>query len=268
MRLFFVCLINLIGFVAPAQINNSSAHDTLFNQTNAKGQKQGYWKTLYSNGHIKYQGYFKNDKPVGEFKKYFEDNTPKAILNYEQDGITVRAKLFYENGELAAQGKYLGTKKDSTWNYYSYYDKTLTNQETYRNGAKQGISYKYYPSGRICEEMNWLSGSREGERKQYYEDGKIKCLTTFKNNNKNGLYRVYYDNDQIELEGSYLNDVMTGKWLKYDETGKLMSTVEYINGKASNEKELNKKEQEYFKMVEQNKGKFAEPDINDFVPDK
>lgn len=265
MRLYFACLISLIGFNAFAQMNT---HDTLFNQTNSKGQKQGYWKTFYPNGHVKYQGYFKNDKPVGELKKYYEDNTPKAILDYAQDGITVRARLFYENGQRAAEGKYLGTKKDSTWNYYSYYDKTLTNKETYQNGVKQGISYKYYPTGQICEEMVWKSGLREGERKQYYQDGKMKCLTTFKNNNKTGLFRVYYDNDQIELEGSYLKDVMTGKWLKYDETGKLISTVEYVNGKASNEKELTEKEQEYFRMIEQNKGKFAEPDINDFVPDK
>ncbi|GAH37310.1 unnamed protein product, partial [marine sediment metagenome] len=45
-----------------------SDKDTLLNQVDKNGLKQGYWKKYYDNGNIKYEGYFKNDKPTGELK--------------------------------------------------------------------------------------------------------------------------------------------------------------------------------------------------------
>ena len=40
------------------------------NQTDKNGLKQGRWEKTYTNGAIRYQGQFRNDKPYGEFK-YF-----------------------------------------------------------------------------------------------------------------------------------------------------------------------------------------------------
>ena len=33
-----------------------------------------------------YDGFFKDDHPVGEFKRYYEDNTLKSVLIYSDDG--------------------------------------------------------------------------------------------------------------------------------------------------------------------------------------
>jgi antitoxin component YwqK of YwqJK toxin-antitoxin module len=105
-------------------------NDTLFNQYDGQGHKQGFWKVKYENGVLKYTGCFRDDKPVGEMKRFFEDGTLKADMFFDHSGIT-RVKLYYQDGPLAAEGNYLNTTKDSTWNYYSYYTKSLSNRETY-----------------------------------------------------------------------------------------------------------------------------------------
>ena len=43
------------------------------NITDQTGKKQGLWIKKYPNGNIQYEGIFKNDHPVGEFKRYSED---------------------------------------------------------------------------------------------------------------------------------------------------------------------------------------------------
>ena len=47
--------------------------DSAINQTDAKGLKQGFWKAKFDNGRIKYEGYFKDNHPVGELKRYYEE---------------------------------------------------------------------------------------------------------------------------------------------------------------------------------------------------
>ena len=50
------------GFAAAAQVNH----------TDQKGQKQGKWVKTYESGKKRYEGYFKNNIPVGTFTYYFE----------------------------------------------------------------------------------------------------------------------------------------------------------------------------------------------------
>ena len=53
--------------------------------------------------------------------------------------------------------------KDSTWRYYSYYDKTLRLKENYTNGLKEGVSKKYFSNGNIAEELNWSNNQKNGD---------------------------------------------------------------------------------------------------------
>lgn len=54
--------------------------DTLWNQTDNKGKKQGNWRANYENGKLKYSGYFKDNKPVGEMKRFHENGALKALM--------------------------------------------------------------------------------------------------------------------------------------------------------------------------------------------
>jgi len=55
----------------------------LVNQTDAGNLKQGYWERYYPNGKPMYQGYFRDDVPVGEMKRYYESGNLQAILDHK-----------------------------------------------------------------------------------------------------------------------------------------------------------------------------------------
>ena len=61
-RVITICLLTFIPTLATAQ------GDQTINRTDRDGKKQGHWIKKYPNGHVMYDGYFKNDKPIGEFK--------------------------------------------------------------------------------------------------------------------------------------------------------------------------------------------------------
>jgi antitoxin component YwqK of YwqJK toxin-antitoxin module len=256
----------IIAFIATTSISAQS--DTLYNQTDSKGLKQGYWKKEYPNKTMMYKGFFKNGKPLGEMRKYYENGQLKALMNYDEKNEHVTTKIYYDDGKIAAQGIYYLEKKDSIWNYYSYYSGTLIATETYDKGIKNGIEKHFYESGHLSEEIAWQNNMREGIWNQYFEDGKPKMKSSNSLNKLQWQYSFYYPNGKLYILGSYVNNKRNGKWIFYDDNGIEKSEIVYNNGKADNEKEITEKDQEFFKNVEQNLGKYQDPSPDDFMPGK
>jgi len=265
-HLFFISF--MISLICNLQ-SFAQLGDTIFNQTDKQGLKQGFWKVKYPNGLVKYTAYFKNDKPAGLMKRYFEDGTIKAEMIFDATGTKAKSKLYYQDGPLAGEGNYVNSLKDSSWNYYSYYTKTLSNKENYAKGKKNGLSISYYPNGKIAEELNWKDDIRNGIWHQYFENGILKMSIEFLNGKQNGPFLLNYPNDKPEWKGFYKNDIREGQWTHYDPQGNKDSAIEYKNGVASNAAALDAKEQELLKELEKQKGKIPEPDeINIMTPAK
>jgi antitoxin component YwqK of YwqJK toxin-antitoxin module len=265
MRLIISLLVFVVFSSTALSQSAENKSDTIFNQTDKQGKKQGYWKVRYEKGALKYTAFFKDDKPIGEMRRYFEDNSLKAIINFRPDGKKSYAKLYYQSGPLAAEGLYINSVKDSTWKYYSYYNKTLTRTETYVNGQKHGKMLSYYPNGKLAEEIEYKNGVRDGVWKQYFENGKMKMYSAFTNGKRTGNFVFNYPNDIPEWTGKYVNDKMEGKWLRYNESGKIIATIEYKDGIATNEKELSEKETEMLRQLEKKRGTIAEPDESNIM---
>jgi antitoxin component YwqK of YwqJK toxin-antitoxin module len=104
---------------------SAQSTDTLWNQTDALGQRQGYWKKSYPDGNLIYKGFFKDGKPVGKMERFYENGTRRAELVYLEGTDITHARIFYKTGDLAADGKYVNMAKDSVWRYYSYYSDDL-----------------------------------------------------------------------------------------------------------------------------------------------
>ena len=223
-----------------AQENKSS--DTLINYIDNNGLKQGHWKKYYDNGNMEYDGHFKNDKPVGEFKRFFPGNKIKAIMNYKEDGRTVKTTLFYQNAKKAAEGTFIGMKKEGQWQYFSYYGGYLSSIENYINGEKDGVSYKYYENGKITEEIHWKNGIKQGKWARYYLNEKTIIRSTYVNNKLDGDYEAFYNNGDLKVKGIYRKDNRHGKWLYYDEKGEIKSTIKYHYGEVLDNDELNEYE--------------------------
>ena len=233
------------------------------NQVDAKGFKQGAWKVTYENGQTKYEGTFKDNKPVGLMKRYYDDGTLKAEMLYMKDNKS-HAKLYFNNGVLAGEGNYTGNLKDSVWNYYSYYTTTLRLSECYANGIKNGQSIRVYNNGVKSEITTWINNQKEGQWLQYFENGNKQTDASYKNDKREGKFTSYYPDGKIETAGNFVNDNMHGEWVYYLPDGSVQMKINYIKGIAQESEELKKKNKELFDLIEKNKGKIPEPDETNF----
>ncbi|HOK52659.1 MAG TPA: hypothetical protein PLF75_12280, partial [Bacteroidales bacterium] len=78
-----ITLLFFQGFLLQGQ-----SSDTLWNQTDARGWKQGYWRAYYDNGKLRYRGYFKDNQPLGEFRRYYESGGIMAVQNFTGQGTS------------------------------------------------------------------------------------------------------------------------------------------------------------------------------------
>ncbi|TVR72550.1 MAG: hypothetical protein EA408_06310 [Marinilabiliales bacterium] len=258
-RILFSAFLFFILFAGPA---GASQTDTV-NYTDSDGYRQGYWEQRYSNNNLRYTGWFVDDRPSGEFTRYFPTGNVMAVMNFCEDGVRAEAELYYDNGNLAARGLYVNEKKDSVWKYFSYYEKHLASVETYNHGVKEGLSAVYLPNGNISESFKFSNDKRNGPWIQYYSNGNVKSRSEFADDMRHGDFVLYSPGGRKEIAGSYKRNRMHGEWIFYNERGEVISSVIYVNGVAENEGEMIEALQEEFKQIEEMRGKIPEPDESD-----
>jgi len=241
-------------------------NDTVWNQRDQNGVMQGYWKKYTPDSILIYRGFFRDGKPLGEFHRYYENGRTKAMMNHDQDGIHSYARLFYQNGKLAAEGKYFNRSKDSTWVYYSYYSQDITSRENYVRGIMQGESYVYYSDGIIAEIKQWNHDLAYGYWKQYYEDSSLRLESNMMMGEIHGDYIIYNRMGTIVIRGRYSDGKMDGPWDFFSDEGKLEYQLNYENGINLDEEGYLKKALEYQQQIEDNMGTIPEPDINNIIP--
>jgi antitoxin component YwqK of YwqJK toxin-antitoxin module len=231
------------------------------NKVDNKGQKQGVWSKTYSGGALMYEGAFKDDKPIGLFKHYYESGKLKIEQNYLSEDVS-EVKMYENDGKtIAATGKYIGKKKDGEWKYYK--EKRLVLTENFKNGKKEGISRVYSKSGAVMEEIPYKEDKITGIRKHFLEDGKIFSETPFKDGLEDGVYKLFEGNEKPVAEGLYVAGKKEGDWNFYDENGKIMETLKYKDGVLLNSKEQKREHSRTFDQNEKNQGKYMEP--NDWL---
>lgn len=202
------------------------------NQTDAQGRKQGVWAKKDAEGKLIYQATFKDDKPVGELKRFHPNGVVKAILNFTEGNDESLAQLFDEKGKLVAEGKYAGQKKNGEWKYIS--DGKVVGTETFNNGQKHGIARRFYKSGEILEESNWVADQMNGVCKSYFQDGKIFLECNYANGKRNGSFKTWSPAGVLELDATYTDDSKDKEWKYFDEAGKLRFTLKYELGQLLN----------------------------------
>jgi antitoxin component YwqK of YwqJK toxin-antitoxin module len=254
LKILFAFILATVSLCASGQMPGK------LNQTDSKGMKQGHWIKKTPKGHIQYEGYFKDNQPVGTIKRYYENDSLQSVLIYDPDGKTADATFYHMNGYLASKGKYTNQLKEGTWTFYSAYMKDyLICQEEYLHNMKNGSSVKYYSDKTISEKLNYSNDARSGEWTQYFPSGQV-CLTgSYSDDQLNGNFVLYYDNGKPQFTGQYKNNSRVGDWIKYNRDGSVKTTINYVAGVATNP-ELSREESDYLDSLEKNKGKIADPE--------
>lgn len=238
---------------------------TDINISDPKGLKQGHWIKKYPNGRVMYDGVFKDDHPVGEFKRFNENTTLKSVLIYSSDGKEAAATIYHPNGYIASKGKYIDQLKEGKWQFFSSYTKGyLICEEIYFKNLKNGLSLKFYSDSTVAERINYVNDVKQGEWIQYYPNGAICLKSKYLNGKINGLYEVWFENGTVEISGQYKNNFRDGIWQIFNKDKSVKYKLEYLSGETK-DRQMDIDESEYLDFLERNKGKIADPEKSGII---
>ncbi|MFN2335899.1 MAG: toxin-antitoxin system YwqK family antitoxin [Bacteroidales bacterium] len=233
------------------------------NMTDSKGMKQGPWIKNYPNGEVMYEGTFKNDIPVGVFRRYNNEGILISELTYsDKKKDEAVAIFFYADGLKAGEGMYIERKKEGLWKIWSATRPLyLISEEYYHLDLRHGLSQKFYPDSSLAEKMTWDSGNGTGEWFQYYPDGSICLRAEYQAGSLEGPFSYYHPNGKLQYEGRYKENVRAGDWMVFNEDGSLKQIIVYKEGKPADPK-LAEQETKFLDDLEKNRGRVEIKDIN------
>jgi uncharacterized protein len=199
------------------------------------GSREGHWKEFYSNGTLKGEGDYKDDKRVGEWIFYYPDGNKEEIGKFTNSGKKTGIwKWFFEDGQLKIEEGY---KNDLLDGLHTEYDETgkVVEEGEYLDGQEDGpwfsVSGDYYEKGTYRDGLKsgiWIS--------MYLEtvDNKTDSILSFKGNfiddNPDGKHTYYWENGKIKDEGNYISGKKDGDWFKYNSDGTPFLIITYQNG--------------------------------------
>jgi len=249
---FTVCLAVVLSATSQTQ--------TDLNKTDQQGRKQGHWIKNYPNGALMYEGTFKDDRPVGEFKRFYSDNSLKSVLIYSEDSREADATFYYPNGFISSRGKYIDQLKEGEWKFFSSeINGCLINEENYAKNKQNGLSLKYYADSTLAEKIQYTDGIKTDEWIQYHPNGKIFLKANYVNGLLNGRFDTWYDNGNPHYSGVYKNNLRKGKWRICHENGAIKYEIDFDDEK-NRDLRIDEESADFFDMIEKNMGKIQDPE--------
>jgi antitoxin component YwqK of YwqJK toxin-antitoxin module len=145
----------------------------------------------------------------------------------------------------------LGKKNGYSYKYgtFSGRNTTKTNniisKELYVNDSREGISYYYFPNGKLKEIVLFKNNKRHGVSKEFNEDSTLISINEYFNdflierqplnrindNKPVGIWREYYSNGKLKSEKNFKEGELNGYVRDYDNNGNLTNTQFFRDGK-------------------------------------
>ena len=209
------------------------------NRKDAQGRKQGPWEKPWADSQqLRYQGQFKDDKPVGTFTYFSTAGKVESTVAHYATGDASRARHFHPDGKLMAEGRYVGEQKDSIWNYYDARG-ALRSTERWKNGKFNGDQEAFFPNGKAAERCTSKDGKRNGPCQQFFDNGQVRTSTTYVNDEADGSNMVFSEDGKKEIEGQNVRGQRDGLWKHYNADGSVLMQILYAKDKVVMEKKEN-----------------------------
>lgn len=159
-------------------------------------------KSHYSNGKLRFEGAFLDDKPVGIHKEY------------DEQGLLVISKEYSSESELLGQGLFdQNGKRTGAWKLYDSFNSYFFAEGNYLGGEKDGKWTFYYFNGKLELEGFFSEGKPDREWTWFYENGQKKREENYLFGKREGFYTELDSLGNIILQGEYFDDARKGEWL-------------------------------------------------------
>ena len=216
-----------------------------FNLNNAKNNKEGTWIRVWPNGNLYYLGQFKDGKPSGAFKFFYEDGQLMSEATHIENGRKAFTKLYRPNGSLQAEGMYMTGRqlnelgeptrlKQGDWIYYDSKGQTRM-KESYNMDILHGPTVTFSENGKVIEQGTYANGERDGLWKTWDELGTVLSEINYSNGVFHGLCKVNYASGRPQTLGLYENGKENGYWKSFMEDGTVQTTRQFEGGELLKE---------------------------------
>ena len=107
-----------------------------------------------------------------------------------RDTVVRGGRLYLRGGDEAFTGFVLGKSREG------YRTQTCTFKKEYKDGLLDGMTYFYYPNGKIESKVPYEKGEINGYFMRYWENGKPRARIHFLNGMRGGAKgEMYWDNE-------------------------------------------------------------------------
>ncbi len=242
------------------------------NRKDAQGRRQGEWATKYPNGRYRYVATFKDDKPIGKVRRFYDTGKLSVLIEYMSQGVC-RVTTYHPDEKVESRGSYKDEKRDGHWQFYNQHAE-LIRETDYHLGAEHGQSKLYYPDGKLLELSTWVNGVQDGPFFKYFKSGAKEIEASYRAGELNGPYCVYGIDGKPIAKGQYAMGVRVGRWSeRYPDEGNLSVNIIYNNhGVVQNRAEVDSVETLRIDYMQRQMGKYLNDPANymnnpqDYVP--
>lgn len=201
----------------------------VFSQTK---KPDGPYKESHSNGQLKREGFYKNDKKIGVWKEYYDNGQLSKVYVLDNNGKNTGVKRDYsKEGILLIETKQDLDSKLIT-NEYDDEGKLLAVYELLPNEGKEGFKWQgkyqqFYKSGAIKISSFYADNELNGLWELFDETGNKIWEVEYLKGYKEGYYKQFYNNNEIKVFGFCKLGKKEGEEKHYDFGNKLLNILIY-----------------------------------------
>jgi antitoxin component YwqK of YwqJK toxin-antitoxin module len=204
-----------------------------------EGKKEGTHRVYASTGEVISGELYSKGEKIGEgivdqnggfqgdWKLYYDSGELKAEGKYEDSERTGEWIFYHPNGTVEHKGKYVKGLPQGAWKWY-YDNGKLRRDEFYRRGKEDGAVIEYDIEGNIVIEGNYVSGLREGD--WFYHVGDHTERGKFVDGERQGEWIYEYPEGELNYRGSYTAGYAVGKHRWYYPDGTIKMEGKYSSG--------------------------------------
>ena len=200
------------------------------------GQKHGQWVAHFEgSSKVRYVGEFDHGRPI-KITHYHTNGQIRAVMVFDDQGVTCLVTEWHSNGKLSAEGSYAG--RGIRHGIWKIYDKQglLISKEEYVDGVQQGTQIFYYAGGQqVLEKGHMEQGEKHGTWYRYLEDGTKSKIENFQHGQYHGEWSMYDINGRLMVKGFFQHDLREGTW-RFFEDGEVTRVEYYRRGRQIEKK--------------------------------